>query len=298
MGYRDLWSRLVPLYDEREAKAIVRLLLEERFGLTMADVLAGEMASATMGDELEQLMHRLEQGEPVQYVLGEAWFCGHRFHVEPGVLIPRPETEELVEWVLGDERFLLWQASQRAERKMNSEKYGAECKILDIGTGSGCIAVSLALGMKGEELRAYVTAWDISPAALRIAQANAGHLGADVTFVKQDTLCPPNDVAVWDVIVSNPPYVCEREATQMARHVLEHEPHEALFVPDGDALLFYRAIAQYAHRALKPSGALYFEINPLYADELSSMLHAMGFANVQFKSDQFGKCRMVKAERP
>ena len=298
MGYRDLWSRLVPLYDEREAKAIVRLLLEERFGLTMADVLAGEMALATSGDELEQLMLRLEQGEPVQYVLGEAWFCGHRFHVEPGVLIPRPETEELVEWVSGDERYLLWQASQRAERKMNCEKYGAECKILDIGTGSGCIAVSLALGMRDEKPRTYVTAWDISPTALRIAQANAEHLGADVTFVKQDTLYPPNDVAVWDVIVSNPPYVCEREATQMARHVLEHEPHEALFVPDGDALLFYRAIAQYAHRALKPSGALYFEINPLYADELSSMLHAMGFANVQFKSDQFGKCRMVKAERP
>lgn len=286
------------MYDEREAKAIVRLLLEERFGLTMADVLAGEMASATMGDELEQLMHRLEQGEPVQYVLGETWFCGHRFHVEPGVLIPRPETEELVEWVLGDERFLLWQASQRAERKMNYEKYGAECKILDIGTGSGCIAVSLALGMRGEKPRADVTAWDISHTALRIAQANAEQLGADVTFVKQDTLCPPNDVAVWDVIVSNPPYVCEREATQMARHVLEHEPHEALFVPDGDALMFYRTIAQYAHRALKPSGALYFEINPLYADELSSMLHAMGFANVQFKSDQFGKCRMVKAECP
>lgn len=297
MGYRDLWSRLVPLYDEREAKAIVRLLLEERFGLTMADVLAGEMALATSGDELERLMHRLEQGEPVQYVLGEAWFCGHQFHVEPGVLIPRPETEELVEWVLGDDRFLLWQASQRAERKMNYEKCGAECKILDIGTGSGCIAVSLALGMRDEKPRAYVTAWDISPTALRIAQANAEYLGADVTFVKQDTLYPPNDVAVWDVIVSNPPYVCEREATQMARHVLEHEPHEALFAPDGDALLFYRSITQYAHQALKPSGALYFEINPLYADELSSMLHAMGFATVQFKTDQFGKCRMVKTER-
>ena len=174
MGYRDLWSRLVPLYDEREAKAIVRLLLEEQFGLTMADVLAGEMALATSGDELERLMHRLEQGEPVQYVLGEAWFCGHRFHVEPGVLIPRPETEELVEWVLGDERFLLWQASQRAERKMNYEKYETECKILDIGTGSGCIAVSLALGMKGEKPRAYVTAWEISPTALRIAQAGVG----------------------------------------------------------------------------------------------------------------------------
>ena len=279
MGYKDLWSRLVPLYDEREAKAIVRLLLEERFGLTMADVLAGEMASATMGDELEQLMHRLEQGEPVQYVLGEAWFCGHRFHVEPGVLIPRPETEELVEWILGDERF------------------GAECKILDIGTGSGCIAVSLALGMGGEKTRVSVTAWDISDAALRIARTNAKQLGADVTFVKQDTLSPPDDLAVWDVIVSNPPYVCKSEAAQMEPHVLEHEPHEALFVPDGDALLFYRSIAQYAHRALKPSGALYFEINPLYADELSSMLHKMGFTSVQFKTDQFGKCRMVKAER-
>lgn len=308
MGYRDLWSRLVPLYDEREAKAIVRLLLEEQFGLTMADVLAGEMAPATMGDELERQMHRLEQGEPVQYVLGEAWFCGHRFHVEPGVLIPRPETEELVEWVREDPlqppptRGGFMRSNAISDTLSSSTTplpswggVGEEAlRILDIGTGSGCIAVSLALSLEGAD----VTAWDISPTALRIAQANAEHLGADVTFVKQDTLYPPNDVAVWDVIVSNPPYVCEREATQMAHHVLEHEPHEALFVPDGDALLFYRTIAQYAHRALKPSGALYFEINPLYADELSSMLHAMGFANVQFKSDQFGKCRMVKAERP
>ena len=283
MVYRDLWRRLLPLYEEREAKAIVRLVLEERFGLTMADILSGSFSSENISgdgaDELERMMRRLEQGEPVQYVLGEAWFCGRRFHVEPGVLIPRPETEELVEWARENEKL-----------KMKNEKL---C-VLDIGTGSGCIAVTLALGLEG----AAVTAWDISDTALRIAQGNAERLGADVTFVKQDALAAPDEEAVWDVIVSNPPYVCEREATQMARHVLEHEPHEALFVPDGDALLFYRAIAQYAHQALKPSGALYFEINPLYADELSSMLHAMEFANIQFKSDQFGKCRNVKAERP
>ena len=288
MVYRDLWRRLLPLYEEREAKAIVRLVLEERFGLTMAEILGLSPNPSPVGrgglevdgaDELERMMYRLEQGEPVQYVLGEAWFCGRRFHVEPGVLIPRPETEELVEWAVENEKL-----------KMKNEKL---C-VLDIGTGSGCIAVSLALSLE----EAAVTAWDISDVALRIAQGNAERLGADVTFVKQDALAAPNDVAVWDVIVSNPPYVCEREATQMARHVLEHEPHEALFVPDGDALLFYRAIAQYAQQALKPSGALYFEINPQYADELSSMLHAMGFANIQFKSDQFGKCRMVKAERP
>ena len=304
----------MPLYEEREAKAIVRLVLEERFGLTMAEILGGSLEGVRSqntggrADELEQMMHRLEQGEPVQYALGEAWFCGRRFHVEPGVLIPRPETEELVEWVREDPlqppptRGGFIRSNAISDTLSSSTTPlpswggvgGEALRILDIGTGSGCIAVSLALSLEGAD----VSAWDISDAALRIARGNAERLGADVTFVKQDALAAPDDVAVWDVIVSNPPYVCEREATQMARHVLEHEPHEALFVPDGDALLFYRAIAQYAQQALKPSGALYFEINPLYADELSSMLHAMEFANIQFKSDQFGKCRMVKAERP
>ncbi|MBR5655827.1 MAG: peptide chain release factor N(5)-glutamine methyltransferase [Prevotella sp.] len=288
MRYRDLWQRLLSLYDEREAKAIVRLVLEERFGLTLAEMLLGDIEIKDnrykIGEEeLESLMHRLEQGEPVQYVLGEAWFYGHRFHVEPGVLIPRPETELLVEWALQRDIQIIDKEIKEAPRRgMN---------VLDIGTGSGCIAISLALGLPS----ASVTAWDVSDAALRIAQGNAEQLGANVSFVKQDALAAPDDVALWDVIVSNPPYVCASEAAQMEPHVLEHEPHEALFVPDNDALLFYRTIARYAHQALKPGGLLYFEINPLYADELSSMLKSQGFVEIELRNDQFGKCRMVKA---
>ena len=285
MRYRDLWQRLLSLYDEREAKAIVRLVLEERFGLTLAEMLGASLNEKlkiknekSSGEEkLEDMMRRLEQGEPVQYVLGEAWFCGRRFHVEPGVLIPRPETEMLVEWALEDERL-----------KIKDEGL---IDVLDIGTGSGCIAISLALGLPS----ASVVAWDVSDAALRIARANAEQLGAEVSFVKQDALAAPNDIARWDVIVSNPPYVCASEAAQMEPHVLEHEPHEALFVPDNDALLFYRAIAQYACRALKPGGRLFFEINPLYATELSSLLKSLGFAEVELRDDQFGKCRMIKS---
>lgn len=281
MRYRNLWQRLLSLYDEREAKAIVRLVLEERFGLTLAEMLGDieirDNRYKIGEEELENMMCRLEQGEPVQYVLGEAWFCGRRFHVEPGVLIPRPETEMLVEWVLEDERL-----------KIKDEGL---IDVLDIGTGSGCIAISLALGLPS----ASVVGWDVSDAALRIARANAEQLGAEMSFVKQDALAAPDDIARWDVIVSNPPYVCASEAAQMEPHVLEHEPHEALFVPDNDALLFYRAIARYACRALKPGGRLLFEINPLYATELSSLLKSMGFAEVELRDDQFGKCRMVKA---
>ena len=285
MRYRDLWQRLLSLYDEREAKAIVRLVLEERFGLTLAEMLGASLneklniknEKSNGEEELEDMMRRLEQGEPVQYVLGEAWFCGRRFHVKPGVLIPRPETEMLVEWVLEDKRL-----------KIKDEGL---IDVLDIGTGSGCIAISLALGLPS----ASVVAWDVSDAALRIARANAEQLGAEVSFVKQDALAAPDDIARWDVIVSNPPYVCASEAAQMEPHVLKHEPHEALFVPDNDALLFYRAIAQYACRALKPGGRLFFEINPLYAAELSSLLKSMGFADVELRDDQFGKCRMIRA---
>ena len=289
MRYRDLWQRLLSLYDEREAKAIVRLVLEERFGLTLAEMLGDieirDNRYKIGEEELENMMRRLEQGEPVQYVLGVAWFYGHQFHVEPGVLIPRPETEMLVEWAMeGDIQIKDKEIKEAPRRGKNV------LDVLDIGTGSGCIAISLALGLPS----ASVVAWDVSDAALRIARANAEQLGAEVSFVKQDALAAPDDIARWDVIVSNPPYVCASEAAQMEPHVLEHEPREALFVPDNDALLFYRAIARYACRALKPGGRLFFEINPLYAAELFSLLKSMGFAEVELRDDQFGKCRMIK----
>ena len=170
--------------------------------------------------------------------------------------------------------------------------------VLDVGTGSGCIAITLALEMP----EAKVTAWDVSDEALEIAKKNADALKADVTFEKRDALDSSlltlhSSLPLWDAIVSNPPYVCEKEAAEMERHVLEHEPHLALFVPDDDPLRFYRAIAEYGVTALKPNGLLYFELNPLYAHETEAMLKKLGYVETEIKQDQFGKQRFLKAKK-
>ena len=287
MGYEELWQRLTPLYDAGEAKAIVRLVLDECYGLSWADVLGGKVSELSANDqtELEKIMLRLEKGEPVQYIIGVADFCGRQFHVEPGVLIPRPETEELCRMVI-------------EEREISQKGQSPLCEILDIGTGSGCIAITLALELPD----AKVTAWDISDDALRIASANAKALGASVTFQHHDALDSSlftlhSSLPKWDLIVSNPPYICRKEADGMDKNVLGYEPHEALFVPDDDPLLFYRAIARYATLALKPNGYLFFEINPLYADDLTQLLGKMLFYNAEILNDQFGKPRFLKATK-
>ena len=287
MGYEELWRRLTPLYDAGEAKAIVRLVLDECYGLSWADVLGGKVSELSANDqtELEKIMLRLEKGEPVQYIIGVADFCGRQFHVEPGVLIPRPETEELCRMVI-------------EEREISQKGQSPLCEILDIGTGSGCIAITLALELPD----AKVTAWDISDDALRIASANAKALGASVTFQHHDALDSSlftlhSSLPKWDLIVSNPPYVCGKEADGMDKNVLGYEPHEALFVPDDDPLLFYRAIARYATKALKPNGYLFFEINPLYADDLTQLLGEMLCYNAEILNDQFGKPRFLKATK-
>ena len=281
MKYETLWRRLTGIYDTDEAKAIVRWVLDERFGFSLTDIVCGkvEELSPTACETLEAMMCRLEQGEPVQYVLGTAEFCGRRFHVAPGVLIPRPETGELCRMISqGDGSFVI--------------------SVLDVGTGSGCIAITLALEMP----EAKVTAWDVSDEALEIAKKNADALKADVTFEKRDALDSSlltlhSSLPLWDVIVSNPPYVCQKEAATMERHVLEHEPHLALFVPDDDPLRFYRAIAEYGVTALKPNGLLYFELNPLYAHETEAMLKKLGYVETDIKQDQFGKQRFLKAKK-
>ena len=280
MNYEEFWHRLTPIYDADEAKAIARLVLDVRFGLSWTDIICGktDSLSADEQDELEHLVQRLETGEPVQYVLGEAEFGGRTFHVEPGVLIPRPETYELCHWV--------WE--EGGKRKMEGDY-----NILDIGTGSGCIAITLA----AEIPNAQVTAWDISDEALRIASENAKRTNVHVSFEKVDVLNFQLSILnfQFDVIVSNPPYICNKERTGMERNVLEHEPELALFVPDDDPLLFYRAIARYAARALKPNGQLFFEINPLYADEMQQMLCEEGFSHIEVRNDQFGKQRFTKS---
>lgn len=278
--FRTLRTRLAAVYPDGEAQAIVFLVLEKLFGLSRTDVLMGglERLTAEQTVELEQVMLRLERGEPVQYVLGVADFDGMTLGVAPGVLIPRPETEELVEWIAED------------------FKSAKRLRILDIGTGSGCIALSLARRFTD----ASVTAWDISDDALCIASANAERLGLDVEFKKRDALCTEvaeADVANYDIIVSNPPYICEKERVDMGNNVLQHEPETALFVPDSDPLLFYRAISDLAQKMLRSGGGLYFEINREYGKETAGMMSAMGFDSVELRKDFMENDRMVKGAK-
>jgi release factor glutamine methyltransferase len=168
-----------------------------------------------------------------------------------------------------------------------------DCSILDIGTGSGCIAITLAADLP----KAEVTAWDISGEALQVARENAKRLHFNVIFELADALNTPLDHERWDVIVSNPPYICNKEREAMEQNVLDYEPHTALFVPDDDPLLFYRAIAEYGNKALKSDGWLYFEINPLYAEPLRELLSAMSYQDLEIKNDQYGKQRFIRARR-
>lgn len=278
MNYQELWHRLSEVYDAGEAKALARMLYEVRYGLGLGDLLMGRDEGVPQ-DELEQLAVRLERQEPIQYVLGQADFCGRTFKVSPAVLIPRPETGELCLWVV-------------EEIREQGRAAGEGLSVLDIGTGSGCIAVTLA----AELAEAMVTAWDISEEALLVARENALRNGVSVSFEHHDALHATTTAQpTTDLIVSNPPYICNRERTAMEANVLEHEPHTALFVPDDDPLLFYRAIARYGREALKPGGRLYFEINPMYRDPLDEMLRRMSYHDIATRADQYGKQRMIRA---
>mgnify|MGYP004687827941 FL=1 len=297
MTYHDICQRLTPMYGPQEAKAMTRMLLEDLFSLSFADILCGATEHLSDADtlRLQQSVARLLDAEPLQYVTGTAFFCGHPFHVAPGVLIPRPETE----WIVDTAVNLVTSSAPR---------------ILDIGTGSGCIATSISLALVDKHC--YTEAWDISEDALRIAADNAERLGADVKFRRRDALRLEEDFpaeenqsgaevliadnassASWDVIVSNPPYICNREAADMHANVLRHEPHLALFVPDTDPLLFYRAIARYSMRSLRKGGWLLFECNTLYAHDTAQMASNMGFATSVVEDDCFGKPRFVKAQK-
>lgn len=276
---------------------MTRMLLEDLFSLSFADILCGATEHLSDADtlRLQQSVARLLDAEPLQYVTGTAFFCGHPFHVAPGVLIPRPETE----WIVDTAVNLVTSSAPR---------------ILDIGTGSGCIATSISLALA--DRHCHTEAWDISEDALRIAADNAERLGADVKFRRRDALRLEEDFpaeenqsgaevliadnassASWDIIVSNPPYICNREAADMHANVLRHEPHLALFVPDTDPLLFYRAIARYAMRSLRKGGWLLFECNTLYAHDTAQMASDMGFATSVVEDDCFGKPRFVKAQK-
>ena len=263
-------------YGTAEGYALYRLVMEECFGLTHTDILLGKdnQISEENQARLLEITGRLLKNEPVQYVLGYADFCGHRFAVRPGVLIPRPETELLV---------------QKALELVHGMEGVTEPEALDIGTGSGCIAVSMALA------GCRVTAMDISEEALGIAMQNAATLNAEVVFVHENILQPSRTAQQWHVIVSNPPYICLHEAEAMERNVLDYEPHNALFVPDTDPLIFYRAIASYAMSHLSAGGWLCLEINQAYPDEMEKLLSSFGFKDVTIQKDQYGKDRIAYA---
>ena len=322
--YQQLWQSLTPLYDAGEAQAIVRTVLDVKYGMALTDIICGKVNEISADEErkLEEIIIRLQKGEPVQYVLGEADFAGRTFHVEPGVLIPRPETAELCQWIEKDmiEKSIVSSEDSPEDSSGNSPQATDDARrILDICTGSGCIAITLGLNIPNSE----VIGWDISEDALRIAQGNVEMMKAgNVRIEHQDALALPkaaetdnekmkgNDdkevvkpkgeaktpsTQKWDLIVSNPPYICEKEKADMEKNVLEHEPSLALFVPDEDPLKFYRAIAEYASSALKSGGALYFEINPIYEKETREMLLKLDFKDIETKEDAFGKKRMMRA---
>lgn len=296
MTFRDICQQLRCLYDEGEAHAVARYLLEVGYGLSMSDILCGETERLPQA-ELHEKVQRLADGEPVQYVVGIAEFCGRRFHVAPGVLIPRPETAELCQWITEDQHPPCAPSQGRDYDNSHYSPIRTKGKrILDIGTGSGCIAVTLALDIPNAE----VEAWDISHEALTIAQHNAKILNANITFKENDIIkCALNPAIgmghMVDAIVSNPPYIVPSESKAMTETVLNHEPDIALFTPEDDPLKFYRAISIYARTALMPQGKLYFEINPLFVNQLEALLTEQGFCDITLKNDQFGKQRFVRA---
>ena len=273
----NLRNLLKAKYDDREAAALARIVCCEMMGQRPADYVLNEplRPDAEAGQRLDDIVQRLLRFEPLQYIEGKARFLGRDFRVGPGVLIPRPETEELVELML--------------------KETPPGARLLDIGTGSGCIAVTLALEVPG----AYVEAWDISPEALAVARANSERWDAKVTFRQQDVLaCPKETETAFDVMVSNPPYVTESEEADMSPNVLLYEPAGALFVPDGDPLLFYRHIAQLGLKWLRPGGRLYFEINRTYGREMAALLEGLGYTDIRIEKDLSGNDRFAMAQAP
>ena len=260
---------------------IKRLLMSHITGLSMTQLLAERDIRLSEKQQrwMEEAICRLGNNEPLQHVLGYSEFYGRKFKSDGRALVPRPETEELVEWIVSN-----WSTA-------NSQQ--STVKILDIGTGTGCIALSLAKELEGAE----VTAVDISAEALSLARENAEILEArDVRFVECDALGDCEKIkGRYDVIVSNPPYVRECEKADMEANVLDYDPHTALFVTDDDPLIFYRAIGKFALTHLTPNGALYFEINQYLGQETCDLLIGLGYKNVELKEDINGNARMIKA---
>jgi release factor glutamine methyltransferase len=263
-----------------EIRSIAYVLLTGLFNITKTDILAGKMVPFPEDTSrvLQKFLLRLNKGEPVQYVLGEEYFYGRKFQVNPSVLIPRPETEGLIRAALSYEARL----SERNNK-------GVGLKVLDIGTGSGCIPVTISLELPA----ANVFATDVSNAALSVAVGNAQRYGANITFIEHSILTEQIPIADLDVVLSNPPYVTVKEKELMNTNVLKYEPHQALFVPDNDPLIFYREISKKANEVLKTGGFLAVEINERFGKDVEDMFLHAGFKEVEIQADISGKDRIV-----
>ena len=276
--YHEIKKMLAGYYPDAEASALAKMLLVEVLHFSTLELFGGKDKEVFKKDldVLYEMSRRLQNQEPIQYIIGKETFCGMPFVVNRHVLIPRPETQDLVEWI--------------AEEDQQTNP----CRLLDMGTGSGCIAISLAKKLP----HVQVEAWDISGEALQVARQNALNNQVKVDFHQQDILSASPGIAEWNVIVSNPPYITNKEKAEMESNVLDWEPHTALFVPDHDPLLFYRRIAQLGMNMLVNGGALYFEINRAYGTETIAMLQALGYENIIIRKDRFNNERMIKATRP
>ncbi|WP_339738179.1 peptide chain release factor N(5)-glutamine methyltransferase [uncultured Sunxiuqinia sp.] len=272
----DIRKELSGLYPAEEIESFIRIIFSKLKQYTLTDLVLkqDEVLAEKEKDQIKQIAARLKNGEPIQYILGETEFYGLPFRVKPGVLIPRPETEELVHWVL---------KSQKTDG----------LRILDVGTGSGCIPISL----KKHWSKAHIMACDISEEALEVARMNAGLNQTEIAFFHLNILNPllPNSFPKIDILISNPPYVTESEKAAMNDNVLKYEPARALFVPDHDPLLFYRALAIFGKNYLTHGGKLFWEINESFGEKCRELLKEIGFSDVRLKKDLQGKNRMIFA---
>jgi release factor glutamine methyltransferase len=271
-------EKLAPIYPPEEVESLSRFILEHVTGFSRMQMHLNQSheLSDTKIMQIGEILNRLLAHEPIQYIIGEADFFGLKLNVTPDVLIPRSETEELVDWILHDEK--------------------NRCRtLLDIGTGSGCIPISLDLNMDMERIEG----WDISVEAIHLARYNAQRNGSKAMFSVRNILDTEriDDPEKWEVIVSNPPYVLNEESVLMEKNVVNYEPHTALFVPDQDPLIFYRFITRFAKISLHPLGRLYFEINEKLGAQVVNLLTEEGFNHIQLRKDLQGKDRMVKASR-
>ena len=281
---KKIVGSIVHIYDKNEANNIADLLMENITRLPRAERILkkNETLSLSQKNSLSQFIGRLQNHEPVQYIINEAWFAGMKFYIDKNVLIPRPETEELIDWVIKEFRI----------QDLPVDSQSKEFRIIDVGTGSGCIAIAL----KKKLPHAEVWACDVSEEALNVARINADSLNATVDFVPLDFLDKEQrkQLPHIDIVVSNPPYVPQKDKSEMKKIVIDHEPAIALFAPDEEPLIFYSAIADFGKEKLNHGGSVYVEIHEEFGEQVKNLFHSKGYSSVELKKDLQGKNRMIK----